>query len=100
MILADISPYFANTLTRLREYGALPSLWTEDIARTVATFESDLNTDQAIGLLQRARRYTRIFRAGLENNDVFRATYLATDLNEWETFEEPPVPRDLQDRLV
>jgi len=98
--LADISPYFANTLTRLREYGALPSLWTEDIARTVATFESDLNTDQAIGLLQRARRYTRIFRAGLENNDVFRATYLATDLNEWETFEEPPVPRDLQDRLV
>jgi len=100
MILASISPYFANTLSRLKEYGGKKSLWQEDSATLIRAYESDLDTDQAIGVLQRARRMTRIFRAGLEHNDAFRAQYLSTDLHDWETFEEPPVPREYQDRLT
>lgn len=100
MILEQVSPYFANTLTRLREYGTHASLWQGDIATLVRQFEGDLNTDTAIGVLQHARRMTRIFRAGLENNEAFRKQYLGTNLNDWESFEEPPVSHDLQDRLV
>lgn len=100
MILANISPYFARSLMRLQECQKMDSLWSSSIEQILHLFQSELSTDTAIGVLQKTRRISRIFRAGLQNDAAFKAACEAHDLNDWENFTEPPVHRSLQDALA
>lgn len=100
MILEKISPYFARTLSRLKECQQSDSVWGDALDNVIGNFGRPLSTDEAIGVLQRARRLTRIFRCGLEQSTEFRQICESHDLNDWENFDEPPVPRELQDALA
>ncbi|NBX66742.1 MAG: leucyl aminopeptidase [Proteobacteria bacterium] len=100
MILSTLSPYFQDDLVRLRRFLEKPSLWENEINAVIQSYVTDTSTDEAIGAVQKARRLIQIFLCGLENNSDLRERLASAPLSNWADFQEPPAPRDTQDRLA
>ncbi|MCB1538694.1 MAG: aminopeptidase [Rhodospirillales bacterium] len=100
MILTDISPFFARDARLLADYAGRDTLWRAQAQDALAQYARDLPTDDAIGAIQQARRVMRVFTAGLENDAGFLKTLAGATMPLWTAFNEPPVPRALQDTLA
>ncbi|MBU6235344.1 MAG: aminopeptidase [Alphaproteobacteria bacterium] len=100
MILAAVSPYFKRDLEQLEAFAAVPSLWRDDAQTCVDAYKRDMPTDDAIGIVQKARRVIAVFVCGLQDSGAFMEAYNKAPLFNWHDYQEPPAPRALQQRLA
>lgn len=100
MILASVSPFFAEDAVALNQAAASDSLWQREAKNAALAYERDLYTDDAIWAVQQARRILRIFMCGLEKDATFKASLEKAPLSDWIKFSESPVTRALQDSLA
>lgn len=100
MILASVSPFFAEDAVALNQAAATESLWQSAAQAAALAYERDIYTDDAIWAVQQARRVLRVFLCGLENDAAFKASLEKAPLTDWVKFSESPVAHALQDSLV
>lgn len=103
MSIANITSAFGDKLLVFQSFSNRPALheWKKELEDVISKLSSSAETmDHMLHVLHRAQRLLGIYDAGLEDNlDFYNALY-AANLKSWEDFDEPPVSRELQERLA